>query len=305
MYYVKQNGKYVKTAKEFAKVDGHWLPIVDTSLIERETQYRVFIVNDLHFRAGTDGNPDAPGAIQESNDRYYYSTPNNLRDFVSIVNQEKPDLVLALGDMCDTPEDFALFNQIWSQIDSSIRKEVTIGNHDFDDLDYNQLVNTLGYVGRQEVAGSVFNQSFQLDNNNRIIILDASYDPQDKHGDHWNNIRIHSNAVDWLENELRNSQEDNVFIGTHVAPHHIYFNATQSSQIKNMIDDVLSDKPKLNISWLFGHDHKLDFEVYSNLGLKNKAYLCPAMILNEKGRFSELQITKNNFNLINRDLKYQ
>src|SRR5690349_20195074 len=115
----------------------------------------IHVLNDIHIKAGFDGNPSAPGSIGDAggdDKRYYYAAHNNLRQYVQIANAERPDLIVTNGDICDHPSDFALFTEIWGALDTTIPKFITLGNHDCDDQTYAQIVNWFGYGGLPDIA---------------------------------------------------------------------------------------------------------------------------------------------------------
>lgn len=274
---------------------------------KKTKEQKIFILNDLHFKAGVDGDPNVDGAT--SGTRYYYASPPLLRNFVDIVNKENPDLVLLLGDVGDKPSDFPLFNQIWSGIDSNIKTAITIGNHDFDDHNYSDLVTTLNYDHKVELVDSKFNQVIELNVGgiqSKFIILDATYNNSNEHGSHYQNVRFHSDVIPWLESELLTGNSDRVFIGTHVSPHQrgTYFDEAQAIEIDNMLNRVQSIKSELETVWLFGHQHLSNVVPYDNMGAKNMGYLSPAMILSEDGRFSELKLKSSSYEILKRDIKY-
>lgn len=274
--------------------------------IVTDAEYKIFLVNDMHFREGTDGNPLAEGATNGL-DRYYYASPNLLRNFVEIVNNEKPDFVMALGDMCDIPSDWNLFNKIWNSIDDLIPRGVTIGNHDLDVQSFDDILTILRYDGKKENAGSKFNQTYVINKKGfaiRIIVIDATFNNSDLHGSHYDAVRVHSDAVSWMGNILNTCKEDYVFICSHVGVHESHFNPDQRTQIKNLVDGILLNKPNLKVTWLFGHHHVLELTPYTNLGDRHLGYLLPALILNESGRFTELTISPNGYTLNKRDLVY-
>lgn len=309
LFYVKTDGTFKAALGAYSKSGGKWGQILQAYQNTPIEYLKIFIINDLHFRANTDGDPNSIGGKQESNNRYYYASPNNLRDFVAKANAEKPDLILLLGDICDTPSDFDLFNDIWNEIDLTIRKEITIGNHDFDDLDYTQLSSVLGYNTKPFNAGSQFNQSFTVSSNNEtanIILLDATFNTDDEHGSHYQDIRFHSDTIEWLRTVLMTDNKETFYIGTHVAPHQSgsYFNNAQMVQIGEMLNSVRAQKPNIKTHWFFGHNHVMDVTPINNMGSPNPGYLLPATILLETGRFTELSIVKGNVSIIKRELSY-
>ena len=267
---------------------------------------KVFLLNDLHFKAGTDSNPNASGAIGGGGEdmRYFYASPNNIRDFVKIANIEKPDLILLLGDMCDNPSDWLLFNQIWSELDSEIKTFITLGNHDFDNKSYTDLVSILSMTNEQTVAGSKFNRTFEL-GDNLFVVIDTTFNSENEHGSHYVNVRMHDESVEWLKNIIINSTQKNIFICTHVGiqlKNIQYFENQQAELIQSIIET--NKKTFQEITWLYGHHHVVDTLKQTNTGTENVGYLLPANILWEQGRFTEVVVKQNNFNLNTRILKY-
>lgn len=271
-------------------------------------EYKVFLITDIHIKAGMDGNPSDTGATNGT--RYYYASPNNLRNFVTIANREKPDLVVCTGDLSDNPSNWELVNEIWSGLNDNIPRVITPGNHDFDVQTFPDLLNLLRYKGKKEIGGSKFNQSFTLSHrgfNSKFIMLDTTFNSGDTHGNHYENVRAHTSSVNWLQSELVNSDSNQVFICTHVGPHLVdidYFDSDQKEQIQTIVDNAVSSNPKLKVTWMFGHHHVADIGKYMNLGSNNVGYLIPAVVLNEEGRFAELKISNDGFSLTKRNLPY-
>lgn len=247
---------------------------------------RIFVINDLHFRAGTDANPEAEGA--QIPNRHYYASPNNLRHFVEKVNEEKPDVALLLGDICDAPSDWALFQDIWSGIDPSVRTFFTLGNHDFDDHSFDELLSLLDNKEQPNIAGSPFNEVIELANT-MIIVLDSTFDAANEHGNHYLDVHLHSETVEWLETMLLQSKHNNIFLATHVGPHLVnidYFNAGQAEQLRRIVKQSTTSNQQ--VQWLFGHHHTNEITKYTNLGERNIGYLLPAMIIEENGYYTEI-----------------
>lgn len=253
-------------------------------------QLELYIINDLHFKAGFDGNGTDTGAV--SNNRYYYASPNLVRSFVQKMNEKKPDVILVLGDICDNPADYPLFMDIWSGLDPTIKTAITIGNHDYDVLSYEQLVAAVGYDEQPEIAKSRFNQTFVVEDT-RFIILDATFNADNVPGPHWQKVRISNEAVNWLDETLEAAAEGTILIGTHVAPHQAgggYFEVEQA----NAIAVVLAKHTAKSITWLCGHHHQNSLHKYAPIN-GSDCYLCPAMINNEDGRYTEIILQVGDF----------
>lgn len=262
---------------------------------------KIVIINDLHLKAGIDGDPTQEGAIDSSGlNRYYYATPKLLKNFVEQMNIERPDHILVLGDFCDKPSDFPYFNEIWSTLE--IPSTFTIGNHDLDDTSFSDLATILGYNSRPVLGGSPFNQTITIDEN-LIVMIDTTFDINNQHGNHYLDVCMHTDCFDWLEGILLDTELKNVVIATHVGFHGYHFNEGQRTLVKQLIARVKQQKPSLNIECVFGHEHKTGFEVFNNIdGMKGT--LLPAMILYEDGRYTQMVLNKNGISVTKKELDY-
>lgn len=252
---------------------------------------KIMAVTDIHLKNGVEDNPGAPGAVDLGLNRYFYSAFEELEKYVTDVNAQTPSLALSLGDMCDSPNDFTRWNQIWGGISAGIRKELTIGNHDMDDLTYAQLVTTLGYDSEPDVAGSKFNKTFALGDNSRVILMDSTFD-SDKvtHSNNYTDRHVHQDVPAWFQSTLENTTENEVIIGLHVGPHLAEFNQTQASELYGIIDTVKATRTDLQVTWICGHEHREVIEENTAAHANSLGLTLGALIYYENGRYNTIDI---------------
>jgi len=251
---------------------------------------RMMIVTDIHLKAGVEDLPEAEGAINVGLSRYYYASPNLMEQFVAEVNLQNPDVVLCLGDMCDMPEDFVRWNELWGAINPGIKKYIVPGNHDLDVLTFNQLLTTLGMENEPIVAGSQFNKVVKLNDNAILILADVTFDASDNHTTAYMNMRMHSTGPAWIETTLANYSQNNVIIALHCAPQVSEYFQTQSSQLYAIIDAAKLARPELNVTWICGHYHVEALQIDDTTHANSTALIMPAMILWENGRYVSMTV---------------
>lgn len=274
---------------------------------------KIFFAADAHIRADVDGNPNATGAIGGT--RYFYTAGQKMQNFVDDVNKSYPDLVYFGGDMIEEWENVGsadLFMQKWNQINSGIRKELTVGNHDLawsPSLANTDMATKYGYGSRPIVAGSKYNQSFVLTNGKntlRIIAVDTNID---ENGNHQvvTAQTLKQPIRDWLESELLNSPEKNIVIFSHAGMEDdlYHFNETDAQAFKTMVDRVISQRPELKIYNIYGHRHQPDIVSDDRLGSSVKSYSIPAVVENEVGNYVEILFSEQDgLSLIKHNLVY-
>ena len=251
---------------------------------------RIMVVTDVHMRAGVEDLPEAEGAINVSLSRYYYASPNLMEQFVAEVNLQNPDVVICLGDMCDLPEYYVRWNEIWGSINPGIKKYIVPGNHDLEDLTFSQLLTTLGMENDPVVAGSQFNKVIELNDNALLILCDVTFDLSDNHVNIYQNMRMHSTAPAWIETTLANYTQNNVIIALHTAPQTDSYLIAQRDQLYAIIDAAKVVNPALNVTWICGHEHLEALQIDGTSHANSTAIIMPAMILWENGRYVSMTV---------------
>jgi len=232
----------------------------------------VMLATDTHFKEGIDGDPLADGAIVST--RYYYTSPELMRKFVTKVNELAPKLVVLLGDVCDMPPGLEIFSDIWGDINPAITKIVIPGNHDYEDTSYEDLTVAYGVDGNTEVGGSKFNQTIALSTTHRVIAADTCFNSADEHSASELSIRMHSTCPAWIQSVLENTTENNVFIFCHTIPQLGDYYPTQATALFGIVTTVMATRPNLRVSWIGGHFHRLQMVGFNQTN--NPGYIIPA-----------------------------
>lgn len=228
-----------------------------------------------------DGNPNHVESIGEQG--LFYAVPANFRTYAQIANKENPDVVLLLGDCFHGSCPPNKFMEIWESIHSP--KLLTLGNHDLDIYDSKELATFFGYSNQPIVAGSSFNQVYVIRKGNmscRIIMLDSSFDEANQQSNHWQHCKLHDAALDWLQAQFEENQEDYILLCSHVSPHqfdsnHLYFEK-QAKQIATIVQAYTTLHPEVKVMSMAGHSHPEQPEHFSNLGLMFPGIVFPPMI---------------------------
>lgn len=256
---------------------------------------KIMFATDSHVKAPVDGNSEAIGAIGGT--RFFYTAGQKLQKFVDDVNDKKPDLVFCGGDMIEELNEGSeeLFMTKWNQINSSIRKELTVGNHDLawsPELTNTYIADAFGYGDRPIIAGSKFNQSFILSNGDnalKIISIDTNINENGEHKVVTAQM-LKQPIRDWIESELLNSTEENIILFSHAGMEDdlYHFNADDAQDFKAMIDDIVLKRPELKVYSIYGHRHQTNVRSDNRLGESVKSYSIPAVVDTKIGKYVEI-----------------
>lgn len=214
---------------------------------------RILVFGDVHMTKNDD---DQIGGVG----KYFYTAEQKMRYMINMQKNEPFDMVVGLGDFVDdhTGEaDFDRFMKLWNEIDTP--KEMTIGNHEFDGVSYEQIVDKLGYTNEPFTAGSHFNKSFTVDKDGqsvRVILMDSNFESiggGDR--DHANvySGRYSDSFLHWFENEIQNSFEDVIFLISHHNTH--YGGHFRQGDTQDMLNVILENNKKVYA--VSGHTHPL------------------------------------------------
>ncbi|HZK26030.1 MAG TPA: metallophosphoesterase, partial [Thermoclostridium sp.] len=283
---------------------------VSWGVLHQQGSYRTLIVTDIHMKAFFDTEDGSEtGAVNTPLNRYYYTSPDLMRQFVDKVNEIKPNLVLCLGDMCDNPEWFDEWNVIWGGINPSIRKELIPGNHDLDNLTFAELVTATGMDGKSVTAGSPFNQIIELGDDVLYILTDTTFDTSDNHTSNYQYMRMHTSTPAWIQNILETCIQTNIIIAGHSVPSlnaisSDKYNLAQATLLKNMVSGVVAARPELKIEWMCGHHHVPNI-VRNSTYVDNPVILMPAMILGRDGMYVDVNQDKESSVLNEKTLAFR
>ena len=130
-----------------------------------ETPLSIFVVTDLHISS-------------ESPDQYHARSRQRLINFVDIVNQEKPDICVWLGDNVNRPpligddNDYDFVINEWNRITTDVEKIVCLGNHDYGDgRNESDFLNGYGYQDNDIIAGSRFTRNIICHKSNVSLLI--------------------------------------------------------------------------------------------------------------------------------------
>ena len=252
--------------------------------------------------------------------------PRRLAAFVERVNAERPHLALCTGDIIDSQtlwrrhvlahrgelaayaerlphpwpyEDYdarrhlAHFMECWRAIDPSVRRELTIGNHDVMALPRDELARLLEAGDQPWQAGSPFNRSVVLEDGRaraRFVLVDSSLGADALHWCYTGTLLPETLA--WIEAELAAATEPVVFLAMHHGPHRAVardpyggdgrttqFEPAAARALAAIADTASVRRPDQRFAVLFGHQHgNRVLTRFDDLGPALPGYLCPCLI---------------------------
>jgi len=171
---------------------------LDLASLGRPRALRFGIVTDLHYA-------DRPPL----GTRFYRDTLRRIREAVSVMNQEKPDFLIELGDFKDQDADPVEKNTVayLRTIESKLRRFQgptyhVLGNHDMDSLSKEQFLRN---VTNTDIPTGSSYYSFDM-KGFHLIVLDANFvadgGPYDHGNFHWTEANIPEEELEWLRRDL-------------------------------------------------------------------------------------------------------
>jgi predicted phosphodiesterase len=177
-----------------------------------------------------------------------------MQSFVDIVNTDKPDLVMHLGDAVQSTVDWNSFMPLWNSI--TPQKLFIAGNHDFDDGEtFNSIATKFGYTSRAAINGNKFNYSQVITLGNvKFLLLNL-----DTNTDYSWGGKLDQARLDWIANQLNTTTCAFAVIFSHALPHDYpsaYFIESSAIALKNIVDNAFLINPYLKkIQHIGGHKH--------------------------------------------------
>ena len=169
-------------------------------------------------------------------DAAYSESAAKLAEFVAVMNREKPDFAIELGDFKDLGPDkestigyLEEIERVFAGFDGP-RYHVA-GNHDFDCLTREEFFSRIPNAG--QVSRTGYYSFFR--NGVKFVVLNACFDSALKPYDcsnPWNDANVPPEELKWLENELQAAPE-RVVVFCHQCltsafePQHVVKNAAQ------------------------------------------------------------------------------
>lgn len=211
---------------------------------QKQPKVRVGLVTDLHYA-------DRPPA----GTRHYRETPAKLAEAAKLFQQEKVDLVVALGDMIDSADSLDEEKGYLRRI----AKDFTAipGQHHF--VLGNHCVSALTKPEFLEIVGQKAS-FYSFDTNGvHLVVLDACFrsdgQPYGRKNFEWTDSNIPATQIEWLRADLKQTTNKAlVFV-------HQRLDVEPPLGIKNApeVRKVLEESGKV-LAVLQGHDHKGDYK---------------------------------------------
>lgn len=266
------------------------------SRTQKRSGLEIYLISDLHINSEAFGNPDYPNLSNPP--MYFYTTDQKMEKFVKRVNEEKPDVVLCLGDIAhghSPNEGVEFFSEQWGKI--NIKKSVTLGNHDLTSKKadnvyglsaYEYMAKMLGYGEKTEVAKSKFNESFAVENV-RFLNVDTNLDVDGTHTAQGGNFS--QELADWVVDETVKSAQKTIIIFSHYG--NTYLKGESKVLLEETVSSLLSADSELKLYYFYGHSHvnalsekKTDIERF-------KVFNFPALVDLNPGKFYKIYVAKN------------
>ena len=196
-------------------------------------------------------------------DRYYNESLDKMLECVDLMNQQKVDFLIELGDFKDqgdppreaeTLEFLNTIEKAFSLYDGS--RYHVLGNHDHDSISKQQFLDRITNEGFPKAKNY-----YSFDKNSfHFIVLDANYTSQGVPYDHgnfdWKDAHVPEEQINWLKMDLyKNNRPTIVFIHQRLD--------TQAAKSQycpdnaDVVRKILEDSGKVMVVFQ-GHDHKGD-----------------------------------------------
>jgi len=198
------SNKWVITRRDFLKASGiatlglcFTSGFVRANIRNSSIKCRFGIVTDPHY-----------ANIETRGTRYYRQSIEKMSECVDLMNQERVDFMIELGDLTNgTPsgstEHLKKIEEIYSKFNGS--RYHVLGNHDLDSLSKNQFQSVVENTGINRNA-----TYYSFDRKAiHFIVLDANFTsdgtPYDSGNYHWTDTNIIDEQIDWLTENLEQS----------------------------------------------------------------------------------------------------
>lgn len=216
---------------------------------------RFGVISDLHY---ADNDP------VNDNNRYYRESIEKLRECVQVMNKEKVDFLIQLGDFKDQDNDnpdeektleyLRTINDEFEKFEGP--KYHVLGNHDHDSISKQQFLDNISIHGLKH-SRSFY--SFDL-NGFHFIVLDGNFKADGQAYDHgnfdWKEAYIPQNQRKWLQEDLRGTDSPTV-IFVHQRLDRTEENKAYCIQNSDQINEIIHDSGKA-VLVMQGHYHPGD-----------------------------------------------
>lgn len=251
--------KFIKNTALFS-VTTMVLPI-EAFNIKPTKKVRFGLVADSHY---ADREPN--------NTRFYKESLSKMEAFITLMNQQKVDFIVHLGDFKDEDEQqnsndtlnyLKKIENVFSQFNSATYH--CVGNHDVDSITKQQFLTNITNTGIDK------DKSYYSFNNSgfHFVVLDGNYDSLGKdhfykNGADWQDVNIPKQQLEWLQKDLAENK-----LPTIVFCHHTLFEFTRGEHhyhVKNYTEvQRILENSKNVISVFQGHVHEESHAKINNI----------------------------------------
>ena len=218
---------------------------------KKDIMPRFGVITDLHY---ADREP--------ANTRYYRESQDKLQECVALMNEEKVDFLLELGDLKDesaTPEEASTLEYL-RIIDTTFKTfqgphHYVMGNHDLDQISKAQFKSITGLKDTY--------YSFDM-KGIHFVILDACFNSEGKDYNHgnfkWWDANIPQSQIEWLAADLAKTK-----VPTIVFVHQL-LDGDGTHHVNNAeeVRKVLEDSEKV-LAVFQGHYHDGSYQVINGI----------------------------------------
>lgn len=161
---------------------------------------RFGMITDIHYA-------DAPDSV--SMNRFYSQSLTKVGECVDLMNKEKVDFLIELGDLKDQgnpPDENVTLNYL-AKIENELKRFKgplyhVLGNHDHDSISKKQFLSAISNTGFSNASNYYsFNR-----NSFHFVVLDSNYRIDGVGYDHgnfdWTNVHLPQEQLDWLVKDL-------------------------------------------------------------------------------------------------------
>lgn len=259
------------------------------------TQYfeaSVYFITDIHL-----SDPLVPNLTDPP--MMFDTVPRKFNSFIKQVNTDKPDVVIALGDLLQGINgSYETFMSYWNQITQP--KYLVPGNHDYTAYTQNNcaplspmefVAQKTGYSSNPINAGSRFNYTFSKTIKGisiRFVMVDTNIEPDGTFKQ--NQIGYFSqDLLSWLQSVMTCSEKV-IFICTHKGGSSIQ--SADWINLCNLVSNIITNSPGTKVYYCYGHSHPNSFsEKIISPGFKCINF--PAFVDLSIGRYYKAYIGKN------------
>jgi alkaline phosphatase len=198
--------------------------------------------------------------------RYYRESLNKMEEFIEIMNHEKVDFVMHLGDFkdqdamqmeADTLRYLAAQESVYARFNGD--RFHCVGNHDVDSITKKQF---LTHIENSGISNTKSYYSFNR-NSYHFVVLDANYhdDGRDhfyKDGVDWQKTHIPEAQIEWLKDDLEHSKYPTLVFCHH--PLYAYDLSEETMFVGNyqQVQAVMEASAKV-VAVFQGHVHQEDY----------------------------------------------